>query len=75
MELILLDFRLQVLGFGSAGALSCAVAPFPFQLLLLGLAMLDRSAQLVLLAQLQKPPVPFLVLPVCQDLGKRNTTL
>lgn len=72
LELIFLDLGLQVLRLGPAGARPGPVAPFALQLLLLGLPVFDRGAHIVVLAQLQEPPVALLVLPVCQDLEKSN---
>lgn len=75
LKLIFLDLGLQVLGLGPARARPGPVAPFPLQLLLLGLPVFDGGAHIVVLAQLQEPPVTLLVLPVCQDLKESDAPL
>lgn len=68
LELVFLDLGLKVLRLGPAGPRPSPMAPFALQLLLLGLPMFYRCAHIVVLAQLQEPPVALLILPVCQDL-------
>ena len=66
-ELILLDFRLQVFGFGSAGPGTWSVTAFAIQLLFLWF-MARRGSGVRVFPQLQEPLVSLLVLPVCEDL-------
>lgn len=72
LELIFLDLGLQILGLGPARPRPSPMAPFALQLLLLGLPMFDRCAHIMVLAQLQEPPVTLLILPVRQDLEESD---
>lgn len=67
-KIILLDFGLQIFGFGSARTWTWPVTAFAVQLLLLRFLARGGSGIRVL-PGLQKALVPFLVLPVCEDLG------
>jgi len=66
-EFILLDFGLQIFGFGSAGPRTRCVAAFAFQLLLFWFVA-RRVRRVGVLPQLQEALVPLLVLPVREDL-------
>lgn len=70
-EFILLDFRLQIFGFGSARTWAWPVTTFAVQLLLLWLVARGGSRVWVF-PQLQKALISLLVLPVCEDL-RRST--
>lgn len=72
LELIFLDLGLQVLGLGPPRPRPSPMASFALQLLLLGLPMFYRRAHIVVLAQLQEPPVALLILPVRQDLEESD---
>lgn len=67
-KFILLDFRLQVFGFGSPRTWAQPMATFAFQLLLLWFVARGRGGVWIF-PRLQKALVPLLVLPVCEDLG------
>lgn len=69
-KFILLDFRLQVFGFGSAGAGTWPMTTFAVQLLLLWLVASCGSGVWVF-PQLQESLVSFLVLPVCENLQSK----
>lgn len=66
-EFILLDFRLQIFGFGSAGTWTRPVTAFAIQLLLLWFVA-RRGGRVWVFSQLQKALISLLVLPVCEDL-------
>lgn len=66
-EFILLDFRLQIFGFGSARTWTWPMPTFAIQLLLLGFVA-RRCGRVRVFSQLQKALVSLLVLPVCEDL-------
>lgn len=66
-KIILLDFGLQIFGFGSARTWTWPVTAFAVQFLLLRFLARGGSGIRVL-PGLQKALIPFLVLPVCEDL-------
>lgn len=66
-KIILLDFGLQIFGFGSARTWTWTVTAFAVQLLLLRLLARGGSGIRVLTG-LQKALISFLVLPVSEDL-------
>lgn len=77
-KFILLDFRLQVFGFGSPRTRARTMTTFTIQLLFLWFVA-RRSTRIWVFSNLQKALVSLLVLPVCEDLRvqsnrqKKNT--
>lgn len=69
-KFVLLDFRLQIFGLGSAGTRTWSVTAFAVKLLLLWFVARGGS-RIRVLSQLQKALVSLLVLPVCEDLRGR----
>lgn len=72
-KFILLNFRLQIFGFGSARAWTWCVTTFTIQLLLFWFVS-RRGSRVWILPQLQEAFVSFLVLPVCEDLWRKHNT-